>query len=198
MSKIPRPVEDWKPPCVLTLEEAERLIKTAHKTHYKGEEKASGFGLLPYVALGMFAGIRSTELFQLDWRQVQLDRKFVTIPHLIAKKRRLRNVELEENAIQWLRLVERKAGKIAPVNLYKRFKALTVLAGFSDWRGTKSNAMRSSFASYMYAKTQNANLTAAQMGHRGGDQELFDHYRALSTREEGSGPPLASPDPEVF
>ncbi len=192
VNKIPIPKEDWIPPCVLTIQEAQRLIRTAHKTHYKGNEKPSGLGLLPYVALGLFAGIRSSELNQLDWRHISLDRKLATIPHTlatiphtIAKKRRLRNIDLEENCLQWLRLVERKAGKIAPPGALKKFKVLGVLAGFPDWKGTHTNSMRHSFGSYMFAKTQDAQRTAALLGHRGDDQVLFDHYRSLATKKDG-------------
>lgn len=185
VNKIPVPKEDWNPPCVLTIEEAKRLVQTAHRTHYRGNEEPFGLGLLPYVALGLFAGIRSSELNQLDWRNISLDRKLATIPHTIAKKRRLRNIDLEENCIQWLRLVERKTGKITPSGINKKFKILTVAAGFPDWKGTHTNAQRHSFGSYMFAKTQDAQRTAALLGHRGDDQVLFDHYRSLATKEDG-------------
>ncbi len=185
VNKISVPKEDWVPPCVLTIEEAQRLVQAAHRTHYRGNEKPSGLGLLPYVALGLFAGIRSSELNQLDWRHISLERKLATIPHTIAKKRRLRNIDLEENCLQWLRLVERKAGKIAPPGALKKFKVLSVLAGFLDWKGTHTNSMRHSFGSYTFAKTQDAQRTASLLGHRGDDQVLFDHYRSLATKEDG-------------
>ena len=185
VNKISVPKEDWVPACVLTIEEAQRLIQTAHRTHYRGNEKPSGLGLLAYCALGLFAGIRSSELNQLDWRHISLERKLATIPHTIAKKRRLRNIGLEENCLQWLHLVQRETGKITPSGINKKFKILTVAAGFPDWKGTHTNAQRHSFGSYMFAKTQDAQRTAALLGHRGDDQVLFDHYRSLATKEDG-------------
>ena len=185
ITNIPVPRMEWKPPCVLTVDEATDLIKTAYETHHSTSGKRSGLGLLPYVALGLFAGIRSRELLQLKWTDIKLDRNLVTISARIAKGRQMRNIDLTDNCVQWLRLVERKTGNISPLAFSKRFKALTLKAGFPDWRESRSNAMRHSFGTYCFAKSQNANETAAQMGHRGGDAILFQHYRSLATKEDG-------------
>ena len=185
VSGIPIPKEDWKPPCILTISEATALIKTAYETNFKMNEEESGVGLLAHVTLGLFAGIRTSELTQLGWENINLKEKLATIPHTIAKKRRLRNIDLTDNCIQWLRLVERKTGKITPLGINKKFKILTVLAGFPDWKGTHTNSMRHSFGSYTFAKTQDAQRTAALLGHRGDDQVLFDHYRSLATKKDG-------------
>ena len=185
VSAIPIPKEDWKPPCILTIPEATALIKTACETNFKKNEQDSGLGLLAHVTLGLFAGIRTNELTQLGWENINLTEKLATIPHTIAKKRRLRNIDLTDNCIQWLRMVERKTGKITPKGINKKFKILTVAAGFHDWGRTKSNAMRHSFGSYMFAKTQDAQRTATFLGHRGDDQVLFDHYRSLATKKDG-------------
>jgi len=186
--KITTPKIEWKPPIVLALAEATALIKIAYETHHITNGKGSGFGLGPYVALGLYAGIRSSELLQLRWTDINLDRRLVTVPARISKGRGMRNIDLESNCVQWLRLFERKTGNIAPVGLSKKWKAFTVRAGFPDWRGTKTNAMRHSYGTFFFAKSQNANLTSAQMGHRGDDTTmLFKYYRSLATREDGEG-----------
>ena len=185
ITNIPIPKMEWNPPVVLTIAEATALIKTAYQTHQSANGRGSGFGLLPFVALGLFAGIRSSELLQLKWTDIKLDRKLVTISSRIAKGRQMRNIDLDENCVQWLRLVERTTGNISPPAFAKKFKALTLKAGFPDWRESRLNSMRHSYGTYYFSKPQNANETAAQLGHRGGDQVLFEFYRSLATREEG-------------
>jgi hypothetical protein len=45
--------------------------------------------------------------------------------------------------------------------------------------------MRHSFGSYHYALHGNPLETSRQLGHKSNDQVLFDHYRALATKEQG-------------
>ena len=44
--------------------------------------------------------------------------------------------------------------------------------------------MRHSFGSYHFALHGNSLETSRQLGHRASDQVLFDHYRALATKEQ--------------
>jgi len=45
--------------------------------------------------------------------------------------------------------------------------------------------MRHSCGSYHYALHGNPLKTARLLGHKANDQVLFDHYRALVTKEQG-------------
>ena len=56
VQKIPIPKIDWKPPVILKVTQAEDLVLHAAKTDEDME-------LLPLVALGLFAGLRSTEIY---------------------------------------------------------------------------------------------------------------------------------------
>ena len=123
---------------------------------------------------------------------------FVTIGAKIAKKRRIRHAEIPPNAIEWLFLVIDRTGPVAPNrhanDFQKRFRKLLKLSGFSEW---KQNAMRHSFGSYHYALHGNPLETARVLGHKANDQVLFDHYRALATKDQvkryfSITPPLAS------
>ena len=185
VTNIAVPREDWTAPVILSVKEAQVLIKTAHKTHLKNTEGKYGWGMLPAIALQAFAGLRTTEVAQLDWEAIDLDRSLVTIGSAIAKKRRLRAVDLESNCVEWLRLYERKSGKVAPPNFHKKFGWVVAKAGFQDWRGSKRNSLRHSFGTYLYASSQDANRTAAALGHAGSDVVLFDCYRSLAAREDG-------------
>jgi integrase len=181
---IKPPRKDEKPPCILTIEQAEKLIKTAHETHYSMPDGKPGLGLLSCIALGMFAGLRSSETAQLNWKHIDLAQKRVTVPPDIAKKRKQRYVELSDNCIEWLNLAEPKRGSIAPPGYQKRRARLSKAAGFLDWREKLSNASRHSFGSYHFALHENSPKTAAQLGHRGNDANLFDHYRNLAKKED--------------
>jgi integrase len=164
-------------PSILTPSEAERLLLAA-LSHPELE-------LLGAVVLALFCGLRTEEIKRLDWSAVKLEESpaVVTIGSKIAKKRRIRHVEIPDIAVQWLTLVRSRKGAVSS-NLHfndhqKRFKKLLNIAGFKKW---EINAMRHSFGSYHYALHGNALETARLLGHKASDQVLFDHYRALSTK----------------
>lgn len=180
--------DDKREPAVLSVEQAERLLKTAF-THRELDLGAA-------VTLALFCGIRTEEIKRLNWTAVRLDEQnpFVKIGPEVAKKRRIRNIEIPANALSWLRAWPNKTGPVARdgyiTDYVKRFAKLTKLAGFGtkdeqgEWASTwDDNCMRHSFGSYAYSKTGDSMKTAGLMGHKANDNVLFDHYRALTTKE---------------
>jgi integrase len=177
-------------PSILSLEESKRLLESA-LAH-------SELDLLGPVVLGLFCGIRIEELKRLNWANVrdQEDRPFVTISAEMAKKRRIRNIDIPKVALKWLSLIKVREGVVARGKHHddyrRRFNQLLQSGGFghtdekgkwvSDW---ETNAMRHSFGSYHYALHGNPLETSRQLGHKSNDQVLFDHYRALATKEQG-------------
>lgn len=177
VSKIPLYETPPKAPSILAVEEAKRLVECAAETD-------ADLGLLPYIVLGLFAGLRRSELQQLEWSAINGPRKMVTVDGRIAKNGHIRNVTLTDNALVWLKSTDRaNEGKIAPLNLNFRLRRLKRLAGVGTWR---RNELRHSFASYHYDLHQNAALTAAQLGHMSGSQVLFAHYRSLVPLGDGA------------
>jgi len=141
------------------------------------------------VVLGLFAGIRTEEIKRLQWAAVRLAdaSPFVVIGPEIAQKRRIRNAPLPACAVAWLRRWPRPAsGPVARSehanDFQKRFKKLSTAAKLT-W---ESNAMRHSFGSYHYALHGNSVETARILGHQTDDTVLFSHYRALTTKDQGS------------
>ena len=175
--KVPVPKIDWKPPVILTVSEMKRLFSFAMDNESDRE-------LIPFLALAAFAGLRTAEISRLSWKSIDLRRKLVTIGADQAKKRRLRGIDLSENAAKWLRLSDCKEGAITPGNLYSRLADLRERAKFTNWKGEKSNALRHSFGSYHYALYDDAALTAGKLGHKANDDQLFDHYRSLVEKKE--------------
>ena len=182
--------EATKQPSVLTIEQSRRLLE--------GALAHPELDLLGAVILGLFCGIRVEELKRLDWANVKDGEEcpIVTISHEIAKKRRIRNVDIPDIAIRWLSLVDKRNGTVAKGKHHddyrRRFNELLKLSGFGE-AGAKgkwiskweTNAMRHSFGSYHFALHGNATETSRLLGHKSNDQVLFDHYRALATKEQG-------------
>ena len=171
--------DEMQQPAVLTPAEARRLIEGA----FAQPELDLGAA----VTLGLFAGIRTEELKRLRWSAVRLNdpQPIVVIGPEIAKKRRIRNVPLNEAAAAWLRkwrsLVEltpdTPIARSQHANDYqKRFQRLCRSAGIA-W---EKNAMRHSFATYHYARHGDSIETSRLLGHKTDDTVLFAHYRALS------------------
>ena len=181
--------DEFKEPSMLSIKEAKRLLLAAWENRY--------LDLLPSVVLGLFCGIRTEEIKRLDWSDVKLNEKVVTIHGNIAKKRRIRHVDIPENAVLWLQDCGQKKGPVAPSENWNEYqnrfsRKLLRIAGFGsmdesgNWKSSwVVNAMRHSFGTYHYALYGNPLETSRQLGHKSNDQVLFDHYRALATKEQG-------------
>jgi hypothetical protein len=64
---------------------------------------------LPYRVIGFFAGVRPDgELTRLEWPDIDLDAKQITLRAEITKKKRKRWVDLSENAIAWLQEYQKR------------------------------------------------------------------------------------------
>jgi integrase len=160
---------DEKMPEILTVDQCEAMLTAA-------AEKVPE--MLPSVAIQMFCGLRTAEVQGLDWADVDFDAKLVTVSPRIAKKRRVRHVDMSENLLAWLLPCRRASGPVsfAENSEYRsKFDRVKEAAGISRW---PSNALRHSFGSYHLARYNDANKTALLMGHRSTDV-LFNHYRNL-------------------
>ena len=137
-------------------------------------------GLLPGITIGLFAGLRSCELKQIKWEEINLSTGNIEVTAEKSKSRRRRLVTVSPNLLAWLKPFAHEHGLVLPPNWYGRLRRLKELANIQDW---PDNAMRHSFASYHYARHQSADKTAFQLGHQD-TKILFEHYRELVTREE--------------
>ena len=192
IAKIPLYIVAHKAPTILTVEEAGRLLRAA----WESEER---LGLLGFVVLGLFAGVRRAELERLDWSAVKQERKMVTVDGTIAKSGSIRNVTLSDNSLSWLALLASKTGPVCPGSMKDKLRKLWKLAGFKK---PGRNELRHSFASYHYDLHQNGPLTAAQLGHSTGTHLLFAHYRSLVPLGEGKKffdlmPPTSATEPQT-
>ncbi len=169
VERITRPPPEAGEPGVFTVEQAAMLL-----------EHAESVGLLAYVALGLFAGIRTAELQRLDWSAVKVSERAVIVGAGIAKKRSRRVVEISDTLAAWLAVCGKTRGPIVNVpDFRKALNALAKAAGV-DWT---QNGLRHSFASYHLAAHGDTVKTAYQMGHTN-PRIVADFYKALVTKAD--------------
>jgi integrase len=136
--------------------------------------------LLAATAIGLFAGLRTSELAALDWQDIHLigRQRFIEIAARKAKTRQRRIVSISGNLVAWLMPMAQPAGSVVPDRYRERHERLQTLAKLTPW---PRNVLRHSFGSYHLGVHKNEALTAAEMGNS--PTVIFKHYRALVTPE---------------
>ncbi len=160
---VKRPRSDDSPPSIFTLPETQKLLQTALRHDP---------GMIPYLAIGLFAGIRPLEIQRLT--RADISDRYIEIKAAKAKTRKRRLVSLSDNLKVWLAL----GGDLPIMNKRKRLARLLKITQLT-WQ---PDVMRHSFASYHLAFHQSADKTAFELGHRD-SKMLFAHYRELVTKE---------------
>jgi integrase len=155
-------------PGILTVSEMARLLESGSAD------------ILPYLAIGGFAGLRRAELERLDWTEIDFDSDLIEVTAKKAKGARRRFVKIKPNLREWLLLVRKRSGKLAPDDFRNHFDAARTTAKITDW---PDNALRHSFASYHLAHFQDAASLALEMGHTDTDM-VFNHYRQIVRPKE--------------
>jgi integrase len=137
--------------------------------------EASSPEMLPFWAIGAFAGLRRAEIEQLDWAQVDFDAGLIEVKARHSKTARRRFVTILPNLRAWLDSCRRHAGPVCPSNLRKRIDDDRKRAGLhQNW---PQNALRHSFGSYHLARFNDTAALALQMGNS--PDVIFKHYRQL-------------------
>ena len=145
-------------------------------------------GLVPYLVLGFFCGIRPVgELTLLQWSDVDFQNRSVTIRSTISKTKRRRFPEISENAVAWLEAYRERGGRCeGPIVtcservLYTRRQRNQEAAGITHW---PNSAMRHSYCSYWLAMHKDINKLVLQSGHTSVDT-MWRHYHRGTTEAE--------------
>jgi len=137
--------------------------------------------LLPYVAIGAFAGLRRAELERLDWSEIDFESGLIEVTARNSKTAQRRFVTMQPNLREWLLPLRQHKGNVTPTNCFRQsFEQAREAAGISEW---PENALRHSFASYHLAHFKNAAATAMECGHH--DSRItYRHYRELVKPKE--------------
>jgi integrase len=157
-----------KAPGILTVQQTARLLEAASPD------------ILPYLAIGAFAGLRRAELERLDWSEIDFESGLVEVKAQKSKTAMRRFVTMQPNLREWLLPLRKHKGNITPEDFNKGFVHAREAAGITDW---PDNALRHSFASYHLAHFKNAAATALELGHHD-SRVTFAHYRELVRPKE--------------
>ena len=140
---------------------------------------------VPALAIAAFAGLRSSEIFRLNWSGVKPERRHIVVEAEDAKTPSRRIVPIVPALAEWLLRCEDRTGRVTPEyqnldNLTRKFTAAAKAAGVKP----KRNAFRHSFGSYRLADVKSADQVALEMGNS--PRKLFTNYRELVTEEEAT------------
>ncbi len=131
------------------------------------------------VALGMFAGLRTSEVRRLEW--CEIGETEIEIKSGKTKTRRNRMVPILPALAAVLSKYDGpREGLVAPERWKKEFEALVGVAGYRGKDGESTwptNAMRHSYGTYRLAELKNENVVAADMGNS--PQMIHSHYRRV-------------------
>ena len=154
-------------PGILRVDQASALLENASPE------------ILPYIAIGLFAGLRRAEIERLDWSEIDFDSGHIEVTAEKSKSKIAnRFITMQPNLRDWLLPHRKLNGSITPEGRFefrRLFEQARKQAGITEW---PDNALRHSFASYHVAHFKDAKGLALEMGHMDSGM-LFNHYRAL-------------------
>lgn len=153
---------------IFTPDELDRLLTAAPK-----EFEAA-------IAIGAFAGLRSSEIIRLDWKEVKAERGVIEVTAGKAKTAMRRLVPISPNLGRWLAA----APAAGPVWRHSRayFHELQRQTAAKSLLSWKHNALRHSFISYRLALVHDINQVAAESGNSA--RMIQRHYRELVTPDD--------------
>lgn len=178
-SKVPEPKVVGCEVEFLSVSDAERLLRAAITTPEYMEA-------IPYLALGLFAGIRSMESVRIGIEQINFDQRGITITASNSKTDQRNYLDGHEPVLwDWLEYA-RDHGGIGGFSINKRRweylrTGLSALAGVD----MPHNALRHSFCTYHVALHGDAGRTATLLTHRGRVGILYNHYKGNATKADG-------------
>ena len=155
-----------------TVEEAKQLLIAA-----------KGLDLVPYIAVGLFAGVRMEEMCRLRGRHFDFQSKVIFLNAEIAKKRAQRTIDMLPALLAYLEPYKDQLKddyRIAEDNKITRTrKALLEASQLKEW---KNNSLRHSYGSYHFAMFNDAVKTSHEMGNSA--DMVHTHYKALVLKSE--------------
>ena len=143
--------------------------------------------LVPFLALGGLAGLRSMEICYVKWDMIDFDNGFILLPKCFTKTRRRRVVPICAALASWLRPLKGEG----PVYGFDDSSSLNRLVS-RHWPldsakkplvERRPNALRHSYGTYRFAQLRDEQKVSAEMGNS--PQELREHYAELATPAQG-------------
>ena len=133
---------------------------------------------IPALVIAGFCGLRRSEIHGQDWRDVELDRKFVRVTGAKKGTPARRLVPLPDAAVEWLLSHRKKEGPICTNLAIDRIRDIARTAGYD----LADNGFRHSFITYRVAVTGDIPATSMEAGNS--VAMIHGHYRELATKAE--------------
>ncbi len=149
---------------IYTPDEMERILLAANAR------------LLPLLAIGAFAGIRTAEICRLHWEDIKWDRGHIEIAGKKAKTAARRLAPLTENLKAWLAPWRQESGLIITMADPSGAMGDTAIKAQIPG-GWRQNALRHSFISYRVAETGDVARTSLEAGNS--PKVVFRNYREV-------------------
>jgi integrase len=154
-----------------------------------GTALENDLGLVPFLTLAFFCGIRPRgELEKLEWRDVDLWERSVTIRPEVSKTNRRRFVDLSENAIAWLEAYRQRGGttegRIVPFtsSVLRKRRRLNWRAVAGE-RPLIQQGARHTFCSAWLAKHSDINKMVLMSGHQSVDIMFRCYHKGMKKVE---------------
>lgn len=139
--------------------------------------------LVPYVALGVFAGLRpEKELRALEWSKINLVERTIRIDASLAKTRQRRVVDIGDALVAYLTPTAKKRGLVVPLTEQEfrtRWEDCRSDAGLTPW---PHDVMRHTFATYHLAAYNDIGKLSLQMGNS--PQVIHAAYKGLVSKAD--------------
>jgi len=153
-------------PGILSPGDLEKILRTA---------ELSRPDLVAWIALGAFAGLRSSERDRLRWEDINWSENAVPLSSDITKTSRRRVIEMGPSLRAWMDTYRQESGRICPLhNSATPMSAVALAAGVD----VPHNALRHSFVTYDMLLHSDSRRTAEITGHS--VDVLQSRYKAVA------------------
>jgi integrase len=134
---------------------------------------------IPWMAIAAFAGLRTSEIFRLQWSSVKWGQSCIAVPRKVARKVRIsRLVPLPENLARWLAPWRDATGPLYPHESWKKleYRHLRAIGAVCEATGIqwRNNALRHSYGSHRLAVVKSFAQVAMEMGNS--EAKVREHY----------------------
>ena len=178
------PLVRQTPPGILDVDASHRFLQAL-----EDEPKFAGLFAIRY-----FTGLRVSTLQATDWRQIDPDRKLITITPEADKKGRERFLEgMPDQLWPWIERYGHDQGPISRVRSAHIHQVQRRIAARANIDSRPANWMRHNFASYHIHR--GLDLTLMIMCHEGTGSTFWNKYFRRTTKAEGNRYFQIAPDP---
>jgi integrase len=168
-SHIEKQAIESKSPAILSIEKMKKLLEAVPSK------------LLPYVAVGGFAGVRPFEMLRLNWEDFDWRTNSLHVTLDAGKKTGERFVPLQPNLVEMLKPFRENKGKFCMTHSREMVSNVAREKGIvTEW---VQDVLRHSFCSYRLAQTSNIGLVAEEAGNS--PNIIKKHYKKPMLKADG-------------